>query len=61
MRVTPTYRTVRETGPEHEKWFRAEVSLGIRVLARGEGSSRRRAEQAAAREALEILDREEGE
>ncbi|MFN8625344.1 MAG: ribonuclease III [Candidatus Binatia bacterium] len=52
-RTTPTYRIVREEGPDHARWFVVEVLLGAEVLASGEGGSKRRAEQAAARHALE--------
>ena len=51
-RVTPTYRLVESSGPDHARMFCVEVLLGERVLARGEGSSKRGAEQDAARQAL---------
>ena len=50
---TPTYRVVAAQGPAHEPLFAVEVVLGERVLARGEGRSKRQAEQAAAKRALE--------
>lgn len=52
-RTTPVYRVVREEGPDHARWFVVEVLLGDSVLASGEGASKRRAEQAAAHQALE--------
>jgi ribonuclease-3 len=52
-RTAPTYRVVREEGPDHARWFVVEVLLGPDVLASGEGRSKRSAEQAAARRALE--------
>jgi len=51
-RITPTYRLVESSGPDHARQFCVEVLAGERVLARGEGSSKRNAEQNAAREAL---------
>lgn len=54
-RTTPAYRVVREEGPDHARWFVVEVLLGGVVLASGEGASKRRAEQAAAHQALEHL------
>ena len=51
----PVYRLLEASGPDHEKHFRIEVSVDGRVLGRGEGSSRRVAETAAAAEALEAL------
>jgi ribonuclease-3 len=52
-RVTPVYRVVEETGPDHARRFVVTVSLGDSPLASGEGGSKRRAEQAAARAALD--------
>jgi ribonuclease-3 len=48
----PTYRVLEATGPDHEKVFRIEVSVGGDVLGTGEGSSRRVAETEAAAQAL---------
>ncbi len=53
-RVTPAYRLVEELGPDHARRFVTDVLLGDLVLARGEGGSKRRAEQEAARRALEL-------
>lgn len=50
--VTPMYRTVSATGPDHQKEFLVEVVLGEMVAARGAGRSKQAAAQAAAREAL---------
>ncbi|HKV85967.1 MAG TPA: ribonuclease III [Ktedonobacterales bacterium] len=50
--VTPRYRLVSESGPSHDRAFVVEVLLGERVAARGEGRSKRQAEQEAARVAL---------
>jgi ribonuclease-3 len=44
----PRY-TVEEEGPDHAKRFRASVQVGGRLLGRGEGRSKKQAEQAAAR------------
>jgi ribonuclease-3 len=55
MRATPTYRIIEETGPPHDRIFIAQVSVGKRVLAKGEGRSKKIAEQAAAEQALEEL------
>jgi ribonuclease III len=49
------YRLTREEGPDHQKQFHIEVwSVGER-LASGEGSTKKEAEQKAARVALERL------
>ncbi|MGZ6388419.1 MAG: ribonuclease III [Ktedonobacterales bacterium] len=50
--ITPTYRVVSETGPSHDRTFVVEVHLGDFVAGRGEGRSKRLAEQAAAHDAL---------
>lgn len=50
--VTPTYRVISESGPSHDKTFVVEVLLGEFAAARGEGRSKRQAEQMAARNAL---------
>ena len=56
--VTPTYRTVGATGPEHEPRFIVEVMIGDEVVGRGRGRSKRMAEKEAARAAFERLTRE---
>jgi ribonuclease-3 len=54
----PEYRTVRESGPDHAKEFFVEAWVAGAVLAAGAGSTRKRAEQDAARRALENLEGE---
>lgn len=46
------YITVDERGPDHAKVFTVEARLNSNIIGRGEGSTKRAAEQAAAREAL---------
>ncbi len=53
--VTPAYETTQVDGPEHHRRFTVEVSVGDRVLAQGSGPSKRQAQQAAARVALQAL------
>ena len=50
-----TYHLVGESGPDHDKQFAAEVHLNGQVIGKGIGSSKKRAEQDAARTALEAL------
>ena len=47
-----TYRMVSQSGPDHNKTFLFEVSLNGEAIGRGEGHSKKEAEQAAARDAL---------
>jgi ribonuclease-3 len=60
---TPVYRVKSESGPDHRKRFLVEVRLKLgagepgKPLARGMGSTKKHAEQDAARRALEKLDR----
>jgi ribonuclease-3 len=56
--VKPSYRLVRTSGPPHEQEFEVDVVLDRRRIASGSGSSRQRAEESAARDALEVLDAE---
>jgi len=49
------YRLVGESGPDHDKVFIAQVLLNDQVVGEGSGSSKKRAEQDAARAALEKL------
>jgi ribonuclease III len=50
--VTPSYKTIKETGPDHDKKFTVAVFLGNEVVAEGSGDSKQDAEQSAARRAL---------
>ncbi|HEX8618634.1 MAG TPA: ribonuclease III [Thermoanaerobaculia bacterium] len=47
----PDYNVVAEVGPDHDKTFVVEVKLGS-LATRGEGSSKKEAQQQAARQAL---------
>ncbi len=52
LHLTPFYRTVAESGPDHAKEFTVEVVIGDKVCGRGVGHSKQAAEQEAARDAL---------
>lgn len=52
---TLSYRLVGESGPDHDKHFDVEVSLNGQVIGVGSGSSKKRAEQMAAKAALETM------
>lgn len=51
----PSYRVVAETGPDHEKMFVTEITVGGNVLGKGEGKSKKQSEQEAAKKALQEL------
>ena len=50
-----SYTLVGESGPDHDKRFEVEVKLNGKVVGVGSGSSKKRAEQDAARAATEAL------
>jgi ribonuclease III len=50
--VTPSYKTIKEVGPDHDKRFTVGVYIGNELVVTGEGKSKQEAEQNAARKAL---------
>ncbi len=52
----PRYSVVKEDGPDHERIFTVEVYVGSECVGRGEGRSKKEAEQQSAAEAVERLD-----
>ena len=51
----PIYKTVSETGPDHNKIYERAVIIGDRVVATGKGKNQKLADTAAAEAALRIL------
>ncbi|MCX8026220.1 MAG: putative dsRNA-binding protein, partial [Thermanaerothrix sp.] len=51
----PNYQILRTEGPDHQKTFLVEVSLGDKPIGKGEGKSKKCAQQAAAKAALQFL------
>lgn len=51
----PEYVVERAVGPSHERWFHIVCRVSGEAVAEGEGSSKKQAQQAAARKALAIL------
>jgi len=51
--ITPVYKVIEDWGPDHAKHFIVGVFLGDELYAKGEGSSKQEAEEAAAQNALE--------
>lgn len=49
------YELTGQSGPDHAKQFQVEVRLNGSVVGQGTGSSKKRAEQEAARVAMEKL------
>ena len=54
LNVTPSYKVLHESGPDHDKQFTIGIFFGSDLIAEGKGKSKQEAEQQAAREALEI-------
>ncbi len=52
---TVSYRILDEKGPDHDKTFISQVSIGNRVAGTGQGKSKKEAEQNAAKAALEQM------
>lgn len=51
--VTPSYKVLSESGPDHDKVFTVGIYFRNEKIAEGKGSSKQEAETAAARKALE--------
>lgn len=54
LNVTPSYKVLHESGPDHDKSFTVGIFFGEDRIAEGKGHSKQEAEQSAARSALEI-------
>jgi ribonuclease III len=55
----PRYFVTHEEGPEHDRRFTVEVSLGAQVWGSGSGRSKKEAEQSAAASAIEHIQQQE--
>ena len=50
--ITPIYKVIEETGPDHDKIFTVGVYLENKLVGQGQGPSKQEAEQKAAEDAL---------
>ncbi|MBX4216023.1 ribonuclease III [Candidatus Parcubacteria bacterium] len=50
--VTPSYKVMKEAGPDHDKSFVVGIYFGAELIAEGRGKSKQEAEQKAASAAL---------
>lgn len=57
FKLTPTYEVIKEKGPDHDKEFITTIRLGKRIIGKGKGSSKQRAEEDAATEGLKYLEK----
>ena len=53
---TPNYKVLAETGPDHDKVFTVGVYVESKLYGQGSGPSKQAAQQAAAEEALRVLE-----
>lgn len=54
--ITPTYKVLKEWGPDHDKSFEVGVYLDKKLVAKGKGKSKQTAESEAATQALKTLE-----
>lgn len=54
LTLTPTYRVLKEVGPDHAKKFTIACMLGQELIAKGAGSSKQEAQVEAAKNALKV-------
>ena len=52
--VTPSYKVLNESGPDHDKHFTIGIFFGLHLEAEGKGKSKQEAEQKAAEAALKV-------
>lgn len=53
--ITPNYKTLSESGPDHKKIFEVGVYLNDRLIAKGSGNSKQKAEEDASLNATKIF------
>ena len=53
-KITPNYKVLKQWGPDHLKHFVVGVFLRNKLIAKGKGSSKQEAEDAAAKNALKV-------
>ena len=54
VNVTPAYKVLHESGPDHDKHFTVGILFGSVLVAEGRGKSKQEAEQKAAEAALKV-------
>ena len=52
--VTPAYKVLNQSGPDHDKHFTVGIYFGPNLIAEGKGKSKQEAEQKAAESALKM-------
>lgn len=54
VEITPAYKVLSESGPDHDKHFTVGIFFGSDLIAEGKGKSKQEAEQSAASNALKV-------
>jgi ribonuclease-3 len=54
-KVTPTYKVIKEQGPDHDKSFTVVLKVGNKIMAKGSGLSKQKAEEDAAQKSIDLL------
>ena len=54
VNITPAYKVLNESGPDHDKHFTVGIYFGSSLIAEGKGKSKQEAEQKAAETALKV-------
>jgi ribonuclease-3 len=52
--ITPSYKSLEESGPDHDKKFVVGLFLGDEMISKGEGQSKQEAQRSAAEKGLEV-------
>ncbi|MFA6304563.1 MAG: ribonuclease III [Patescibacteria group bacterium] len=52
--ITPSYKVLEESGPDHNKFFKVGIFLNHEMVAEGEGTSKQEAQVSAAQNALDV-------
>ena len=54
FKITPSYKILKQSGPDHNKCFISGVFLGDELIAKGEGFSKQESEESAAKNGLDV-------
>ncbi len=57
FKITPSYEIISEEGPDHDKYFTMALKVGNKKISEGHGSSKQRAEEDAAQNAIGLLEK----
>lgn len=59
FKLTPTYEILKEDGPDHDKVFTVGLYKGTEILSEGNGQSKQKAEEDAAKNAIDKIEKAE--